>query len=231
VSPLIEFKNVTKVYANGVKALDGLNLSLQNGEFVFVVGHSGAGKSTLVKLLLKEIEPTSGSIWINGTNLSELKHRQIPYYRRNIGVVFQDFRLLPNKTVYENVSLAMEVVGAPRRYIRRQVPLVLGYVGLETKAEQYPHQLSGGEQQRTCLARAIVNNPSILIADEPTGNLDPSTSWEIVQLLDEIHRRGTTIIMVTHARDIVNSLRKRVVTFHNGQIIQDREKGVYIDGV
>ena len=224
---LISINNVSKVYPNGTVALDGINIDIHKGEFVFFVGSSGAGKSTLVKLLLKEENPTSGSISVDGVVINSLKRRQIPYYRRKLGVVFQDFRLLPDKTVAENIAFAMHVVEASKREIARQVPRVLSVVGLGDKANMFPNQLSGGEQQRVSLARAIVNNPSLLIADEPTGNLDPDTAWEIMKLLKEINQRGTTVIMATHARDIVNYMRQRVVTLERGRIVRDQERGGY----
>jgi len=226
---LIEFQNVSKMYVNDVYALYNVNFRIQNGEFVFVVGASGAGKTTLVKLLLKEIEPTAGSIFVDGVDITTLKRREIPYYRRKIGVVFQDFRLLSDKTAYENVAFAMEIIGASRREIRRQVPAALGLVGLGSKAHYYPHQLSGGEQQRVALARALVNNPSILIADEPTGNLDPATSMEIMRIINMINRRGTTVIMATHARNIVNTMRKRVIQLDKGLLVRDEQEGGYFD--
>lgn len=226
---LIRLNDVTKVYPNGSKGVEGLNLHIKKGDFVFIVGSSGSGKSTLIKLLLKELDPTSGEIIINRVKTNELSRRQIPYLRRNLGVVFQDFRLLPNKTVYENVAFAMRVIEAPSRIIRRNVPAVLALVGLGQKGRSYPNQLSGGEQQRTALARAIVNNPPILICDEPTGNLDPDTAWGIMQLLDDINKRGTTIVMATHAKDIVDAMQKRVVTLKRGHIIRDIEKGGYDD--
>ncbi|HOC09943.1 MAG TPA: cell division ATP-binding protein FtsE, partial [Bacillota bacterium] len=213
---MISINNVSKIYPNGTVALNGINIEIHKGEFVFFVGSSGAGKSTLVKMLLKEENPTSGSISVDGVVINSLKRRQIPYYRRKLGVVFQDFRLLPDKTVAENIAFAMHVVEASRREIARQVPRVLSVVGLGDKANVFPGQLSGGEQQRVSLARAIVNNPSLLIADEPTGNLDPDTAWEIMKLLKEINQRGTTVIMATHARDIVNYMRQRVVTLERG---------------
>jgi len=228
---MIEFLNVSKSYPNGVLALDHINLKVENGEFVFIVGKSGAGKSTLIKLLLKEIEPTTGSVIVNNRDIAGLKRREIPYYRRGFGVVFQDFRLLPDRTVYDNIAFAMQITGAGMKQIRKQVPYVLDCVNLSSKAKVFPHQLSGGEQQRVCLARAMVNNPTVLIADEPTGNLDPISSREVVKILDELHHRGTTIIMATHAKDIVNSLRKRVITIHNGYIVQDQKKGVYVDEI
>ncbi|MGI6538928.1 MAG: cell division ATP-binding protein FtsE [Caldicoprobacterales bacterium] len=224
---MIQFKNVSMSYDNVTHALRNVNLTINSGEFVFVVGPSGAGKSTLIKLLLKEIEPTEGKLYVNNVDLSGIKPKEIPFYRRGIGVVFQDFRLLPDRTVYENVAFAMEIVEATRKEIRRQVPAILGMVGLSSKANSYPNQISGGEQQRTALARALVNNPSILIADEPTGNLDIRTAREIMKIINLIHRRGTTVIMATHARDIVDSMQKRVVTFDKGCIVSDEEKGEY----
>jgi len=226
---LIQFKNVTKVYPNGLCALSNVSFTIANGEFVFVVGASGAGKTTLMKLLLKEIEPTSGSIIVDDIDLSSLKRKEIPYYRRKLGVVFQDFRLLLDRTAYENVAFAMEILGAPPREIRRRVPIVLNMVGLGAKAHAYPYQLSGGEQQRVAIARALVNNPSILIADEPTGNLDPATAMEIMRILSLINRRGTTVIMATHAKNIVNAMRKRVLQFRKGVLIRDEQEGGYFD--
>nr|MBO2493857.1 cell division ATP-binding protein FtsE [Clostridia bacterium] len=226
---MIQFKNVTKVYPNGLCALSNVSFTIANGEFVFVVGASGAGKTTLMKLLLKEIEPTSGSIIVDDIDLSSLKRKEIPYYRRKLGVVFQDFRLLLDRTAYENVAFAMEILGAPPREIRRRVPIVLNMVGLGAKAHAYPYQLSGGEQQRVAIARALVNNPSILIADEPTGNLDPATAMEIMKILSLINRRGTTVIMATHAKNIVNAMRKRVLQFRKGVLIRDEQEGGYFD--
>lgn len=221
---------VTKAYGN-LKAIKDVDLTINNGEFVFIVGPSGAGKSTFIKLLLKEIEPSSGKINVNGLELTEMKRRDIPYYRRNIGVVFQDFRLLPDKTVFDNVAFAMEIVEASGREIRRQVPAVLAMVGLASKARAYPHELAGGEQQRVSLARAIVNNPSLLIADEPTGNLDPVTAREIMKIINLVNYRGTTVIMATHAREIVNAMKKRVITFQKGSVVADRAKGEYFGEV
>jgi len=224
---LIAIRDVSKVYPNGTVALEGIDIDIHKGEFVFFVGSSGAGKSTLVKLLLKEENPTSGAITIDGVTLNTLKRRQVPYLRRKLGVVFQDFRLLPDKTVSENVAFAMHIVGASKREIVRQVPRVLSIVGLGDKADVFPGQLSGGEQQRVSMARAIVNNPALLIADEPTGNLDPDTAWEIMKTLKEINQRGTTVIMATHARDIVNYMRQRVITLDRGRIVRDQERGGY----
>jgi len=224
---VIKFINVSKVYDNGTKALNNINISIGKGEFVFLVGPSGAGKSTLIKLLLKEEEPTSGTILLNKIDITNVKNRKVPYIRRNLGVVFQDFRLLPNKTVYENISFAMEIVGAHPKEIRRSVPMVLSMVDLSRKADSYPDQLSGGEHQRVAIARAIVNNPPVLIADEPTGNLDPDTAWDIMKILQDINRRGTTILMATHAKDIVNIMKKRVIAIEAGRIARDEEKGVY----
>ncbi|PHV71263.1 cell division ATP-binding protein FtsE [Sporanaerobium hydrogeniformans] len=226
---MIYLQNVSKVYSNGAVGLNNTNLSIEKGEFVFITGNSGSGKSTLLKLLLKEIEPTHGKIIINNKDVTKLKPKQIPYLRRDIGIVFQDFRLLPNKTVYENVAFAMQIVGASGRDIRKNVPIVLGLVGLARKARCYPNELSGGEQQRTALARAIVNNSPILIADEPTGNLDPATSWEIMNCLQDINKRGVTIVMATHEREIVNSLKKRVIEIREGNIVKDIQEGGYDD--
>ena len=224
---MIIFSNVSKIYDNGTKALDNISFFIERGEFVFIVGPSGSGKSTLIKLLMHEETATSGDVIINSVNVNALKQSQIPYLRRNMGVVFQDFRLLPKKTVYENVSFAMEIVGASRREIRRQVPNVLSMVGLSHKAHALPSQLSGGEQQRVALARALVNNPAFLIADEPTGNLNPKTAQEIVELLSDINKRGTTVIMATHAKDIVDQMKKRVIAIEDGVIARDEARGVY----
>jgi len=224
---MIKMKNVSKVYNEDIVALSDINLEIKKGEFVFLVGSSGAGKSTFIKLLLKEIEPTSGKIIVDGVDISKLKRRKVPFYRRNIGVVFQDFRLLPNLTVYENVAFAMRVIECTSRDIRRRVPMVLAMLGLSSRANNYPHQLSGGEQQRTALARAIVNNPSLLIADEPTGNLDPDTASDIMNLLNDINQTGTTILMATHAKDIVDRMKKRVIALEKGTLVRDEERGVY----
>ena len=226
---MIYFNNASKIYENGARGLDGVSFHINRGEFVFVIGASGSGKSTLVRAILKEIDLTSGEIIVNNMNLNQMTYKQIPYYRRNIGVVFQDFRLLPNKTVYENVAFAMEVAQAARRDIHRHVPATLAMVSLQRKARAYPGQLSGGEQQRAALARAIANRPPLLLADEPTGNLDPDTSWEIMDLLEEINAKGTTILMASHAKDIVDGMRKRVITLKNGVLIRDAENGGYDD--
>ena len=246
---MIEFKNVSKVYDTGTEAVHNANFKIDKGEFVFLVGSSGSGKSTLIKLILKEEEPTKGNIIINGKDTTFLKPKRVPFLRRSMGVVFQDFRLLPDKTVYENVAFAMYIVKATPRHIRRQVPMVLSLVGLSgkakmypnelsggeqqrvslvglsAKAKMYPNELSGGEQQRVALARALVNNPSMIIADEPTGNLDPDTAWEIMNLLNDINLRGTTVVMATHAKNIVDEMNKRVIHIDKGNIISDRKGG------
>ena len=222
---MIEFKNVSKVYDTGTEAVHNANFKIDKGEFVFLVGSSGSGKSTLIKLILKEEEPTRGNIIINGKDTTFLKPKRVPFLRRSMGVVFQDFRLLPDKTVYENVAFAMYIVKATPRHIRRQVPMVLSLVGLSAKAKMYPNELSGGEQQRVALARALVNNPSMIIADEPTGNLDPDTAWEIMNLLNDINLRGTTVVMATHAKNIVDAMNKRVIHIDKGNIISDIKGG------
>lgn len=224
---MIKLVNVSKEYDNGVKALSNINMEIDKGEFVFLVGSSGAGKSTLIKLLLKEEVVTDGNIFLNDLDITRVPNRRIPLIRRNVGVVFQDFRLLPNKTVYENVAFAMEIIGAHPKEIRRRVPMILSMVDLSRKASSFPDQLSGGEQQRVSIARSIVNNPPVLIADEPTGNLDPETAWEVMKALIDINARGTTILMATHARDIVNSMKKRVIALEGGRIIRDEQKGGY----
>jgi len=224
---LIQLQNVTKTYDTGAKALIDITLRIRKGEFVFLVGPSGAGKSTLTKLLYREEVPSRGQIILDGKNVVRMRHREIPYLRRKIGMVFQDFRLLPRKTVAENVAFALEVISASNKDIKRSVPAVLNLVGLTEKAEAFPDQLSGGEQQRVCVARAIVNNPLLLIADEPTGNLDPETSWELMKLFMDINRRGTTIIMATHAWDIVDDMKKRVIEMSGGRIVRDEEEGAY----
>jgi cell division transport system ATP-binding protein len=224
---LIQLRNISKIFANGHVALNNVSLDIENGEFVFLVGTSGAGKSTIIKLMMKELELDSGMILINDKDVTKLKRSQVPHLRRSMGVVFQDFRLLQDKTVYENVAFAMEVVEASQKDIRRQVPMILGMVGLSKKSKQYPHQLSGGEQQRVSIARAMVNGPSILVADEPTGNLDPEMSWEIMKLFNEINQRGTTILMATHDLHIVDRMKKRVVEISDGNIIRDEKRGGY----
>lgn len=226
---MITVDNVTKVYDNGSVAIKNLSLNIEKGEFVFVVGSSGSGKSTFIKMLLKEVDPTTGSIHIDGQNVTSIARSEIPYLRRKIGVVFQDFRLLPSKTVYENIAFAMEVVEASPRNIRRAVPAVLALVGLNKKARAYPNQLSGGEQQRVALARAIINKPPILLADEPTGNLDPETAWEIMNLLKDINERGTTVVVASHAKEIVDALKKRVITLQKGIMLRDIKEGGYSD--
>ena len=226
---MIKMENVTKVYENGAVGLRDFNLHIERGEFVFVVGSSGSGKSTFIRLLLKEVEPTDGNIIINGTDITKIKRRQIPYLRRKIGVVFQDFRLLPSKTVYENVAFAMQVVETNPKIIRRNVPQILAMVGLAKKINAYPNQLSGGEQQRVALARAIINRPPILLADEPTGNLDPDTAWEIMDLIQEINRNGTTGVNATHAKDSVDKMQKRVVAINKVVVLRDVKGGGYDD--
>ena len=226
---MITFSNVTKKYDNGTVALDNVSFYVERGEFAFIIGKSGAGKSTLTKLITCEERPTSGTITVNRLNVDKLPKSKVPYLRRTIGMVFQDFRLLPNKTVRENVAFAMEVIGASPRDIRRTVPTLLAMVGLGQKVNSYPDELSGGEQQRVALARALVNNPPVLIADEPTGNLDPQNSVEIMQLLEEINRHGTTVLVVTHDREMVNAFKKRVITLDNGYLLNDEEKGEYYE--
>lgn len=224
---MIQMIDVSKTYANGAVALAGVSLDVPRGDFVFVVGPSGAGKSTLIKLVFREIVPSAGSIIVNGKNIVNILEQDVPYLRRSLGIVFQDFRLLPNKTVYENVAFALEVIEAPKREIQKKVPAVLDLVGLWNKAKVYPNQMSGGEQQRVAIARAIVNNPVLVIADEPTGNLDPDTSWEIMRIFEQINKSGTTIIMATHAKAIVNSMKKRVIAFERGCVVRDELKGAY----
>ena len=224
---MIEFRNVSKTYSTGTEAVHNANFKIEKGEFAFLVGTSGSGKSTLIKMILKEENPTSGNIIINGKDTTFLKPKRVPYLRRSMGVVFQDFRPLPDKTVYENVAFAMYIVRATPKHIRRQVPMVLSLVGLSGKAKMYPNELSGGEQQRVALARALVNNPSMLIADEPTGNLDPETAWDIMTLLNDINMRGTTVVIATHAKDIVDRMKKRVIHIDKGIIDRDDKKGGY----
>lgn len=225
---MIVLENVSKSYSTGAPAIKKVNLKIEEGEFVFIVGNSGSGKSTLIKLLLKELEPTEGKISINGKVLNRMKRSKIPELRRDMGVVFQDFRLLKDRNVYENIAFAQRVVETPPRIIKRRVPAMLSLVGLSEKYRSYPKELSGGEQQRVALARALVNNPSILLADEPTGNLDPKNSWEIMKLLEEINKRGTTVLVVTHNREIVDAMSKRVITMNKGVVISDEKKGGYI---
>ena len=226
---IISMTNVTKSYATGAPALNGIDLHIKPGEFVFIVGDSGSGKSTMIKLLLRERVPTSGEISVMGYDLLKIRHRKIPKFRRNLGIVFQDFRLLKDRNVYENVAFAQRIVQTPGKEIKRNVPSILATVGLAGKYKAKPRQLSGGEQQRVAIARALVNRPSILLADEPTGNLDPKNSWEIMKLLEQINENGTTVLVVTHNREIVNAMQKRVVTMKKGIIVSDEEKGVYID--
>ncbi len=224
---MIQMNDISKHYPNGVIALDQINITIEKGDFVFLVGQSGAGKSTFMKLLLKEEDPSEGTLILDGQDITHLHRRRIPMLRRKMGVVFQDFRLLPNKTVYENVAFAMEILSEKPKEIRRKVPSVLSMVGLSDKAKHYPNQLSGGEQQRVSIARAMINDPPLLIADEPTGNLDPDTSWEIMKLLRQINRRGTTIIMATHDKEIVDTMRRRVITLEQGRLVRDHDKGGY----
>ncbi|MDP4120254.1 MAG: cell division ATP-binding protein FtsE [Bacillota bacterium] len=218
---MIEFKNVSKTYQNGTKALNNVNINIDKGEFVFIVGASGAGKSTFLKLIMHEETPTNGKIFINGTNVTNMHHRKVPYLRRTMGIVFQDFRLIDKMTVFDNVAFAMRVIGASPSAVKRRVPYILGLVGLKDKANSRPSQLSGGEQQRVSLARALVNNPLMIIADEPTGNIDPEMSYEIIDLLSEINKYGTTIIVVTHEQNLVKQFNRRVIEIGNGQVIKD----------
>ena len=226
---MITLENVSKSYAKGQPALNDVSLHIDKGEFVFIVGNSGSGKSTLIKLLLKELEPTSGTIIVNDQDLGKMKRRKVPKYRRGVGVVFQDFRLLKDRNVYENVAFAQRVIERPNRVIKKRVPEILTLVGLAEKYKSFPRELSGGEQQRVALARALVNRPNILLADEPTGNLDPKNSLVIMKLLEEINERGTTVLVVTHNREIVNSFRKRVITMRKGVIVSDEEEGGYLE--
>ena len=227
--PIIMLENVTKTYTEGVPALNNVTLHINKGEFVFIVGDSGSGKSTLIKLLLRELIPSSGRIFVNGCDVVRLRHRQIPKFRRKIGVVFQDFRLLKDRNVYDNVAFAQRIVQTPGRDIRKNVPAILATVGLAGKYKAKPKQLSGGEQQRVAMARALVNKPEILLADEPTGNLDPKNSWDIMKLLEQINNNGTTVVVVTHNREIVNAMQKRVITMKKGLVVSDEEQGGYID--
>lgn len=224
---MIQMKDVYKTYSNGVTALNGINIDIEQGEFVYIVGPSGAGKSTFVKLMYREIKPSTGTIIINNVDMSTIKERRVPYLRRNIGVIFQDFKLLPKLSVYENIAFALEVIEESPRNIKKRVMDVLDLVGLKNKARFIPDELSGGEQQRVSIARAIVNHPQIVIADEPTGNLDPDTSWGIMRVFEEINARGTTIIMATHSKEIVNTIKKRVIAVEDGLIVRDEHRGEY----
>lgn len=225
--PIIAMDHISKQYSTGVDALEDVSIRIEKGEFVFIVGKSGSGKSTFIKLLLKELDPSSGRLFVGGRQVTRLKRKQISMYRRKIGVVFQDFRLLKNKTVFENIAFAQQIIGMTKRQIARNVPIMLEMVGLVGKADAYPNELSGGEQQRVAIARALVNRPTILLADEPTGNLDPQTAWEIMMLLQEVNKTGTTVVVVTHNNDIVDVMQKRVVTLENGSLIRDEQKGGY----
>lgn len=224
---MIQLTNVSKIYQNGARALVDVNFKIGKGDFVFLVGPSGAGKSTLIKLFYREEIPTRGQVTINSKNLVRMKEREVPYLRRNIGVIFQDFKLMTNKTAYENVAFALEVIGVSRNEILIRTRTTLELVGLASKENAYPHELSGGEQQRVCVARAIINNPALLLADEPTGNLDLETAWGIMDLLYNINKRGTTVVMATHAKAIVNKMQKRVIAIENGRVARDEEKGGY----
>ncbi|KAA0563091.1 cell division ATP-binding protein FtsE [Rossellomorea aquimaris] len=224
---MIEMKDVYKQYSNGVMAANGLNVHIKQGEFVYVVGPSGAGKSTFIKMMYREERPSKGDIIVNGINLAKLKNSRVPYLRRNVGVVFQDFKLLPSLTIYENIAFALEVIEEHPKQIKKRVMEVLDLVGLKHKARMLPNELSGGEQQRVSIARSIVNTPKLVIADEPTGNLDPETSWDIMNILEDISNRGTTVIMATHNREIVNTIKHRVIAIENGRIVRDEQRGDY----
>ena len=226
---MIKLEHVSKSYSAGIPALNDVNLEIEDGEFVFVVGDSGSGKSTMVKLLLKELEPTEGTITVDGKVLNKIKRKQIPKYRRNVGVVFQDFRLLKDRNVYDNVAFAQKVVGESNSHIRKKVPIMLSTVGLAAKYRSFPRQLSGGEQQRVAIARALINEPDILLADEPTGNLDNNNAWEIMKLLEEINAKGTTVLVVTHNLEIVKVMKKRVITVKKGTIVSDSKQGDFDD--
>ena len=226
---IICFENVSKSYSAGVAAVDNVNLSIKRGEFVFIVGENGAGKSTLFRMILRELKASEGNVYVMGQDVGKLRHRQIPKFRRQIGVVFQDFRLLTDRNVYENVAFAQRILEVPTEEIRRNVPTILATVGLAGKYKAKIRELSGGEQQRVALARALINAPAILLADEPTGNLDPQNAWGIMELLEEINAQGTTVIMITHNREIVNSKRKRVITLKKGVIVNDQEEGEYFE--
>ena len=224
---MIEINNLTKTYDKSSRALKGVDISIEDGEFVFITGRSGSGKSTLLRILLKEVEPTSGRVVVNDMDLGAMPRRYVPRYRRTLGVVFQDFRLLKDRTVYENIAFAQRVIGVPGRNIKEAVPRMLKLVGLSSKYKAFPHQLSGGEQQRVAIARALINQPAVLLADEPTGNLDPQNAMEIMKLLEEINRRGTTVIVVTHSRELVNTMKIRVITMDKGIVISDVKEGGY----
>ena len=224
---MIEINKLTKTYDKSSRALKGVDISIEDGEFVFITGRSGSGKSTLLRILLKEVEPTSGRVVVNDMDLGAMPRRYVPRYRRTLGVVFQDFRLLKDRTVYENIAFAQRVIGVPGRTIKEAVPRMLKLVGLSSKYKAFPHQLSGGEQQRVAIARALINQPAVLLADEPTGNLDPQNAMEIMKLLEEINRRGTTVIVVTHSRELVNMMKKRVITMDKGVVISDVREGGY----
>lgn len=225
--PIIAMEHISKQYTEGVDALHDISIRIDKGEFIFVVGKSGSGKSTFIKLLLKELEPTEGKLFVGGRLVTNLRRKQIPVYRRKIGIVFQDFRLLKNRTVFENIAFAQQIIGVPKRQIAINVPIMLEMVGLKEKANVYPNQLSGGEQQRVAIARALVNKPPILLADEPTGNLDPQNAWEIMMLLQEVNKMGTTVVVVTHNNDVVDIMQKRVITLEQGRLIRDDKKGGY----
>ena len=227
VIPIIAMDHVSKQYSTGVEALSDVSICIHKGEFVFVVGKSGSGKSTFIKLLLKELNPTEGRIFVGGRQVTNLKRKQVSLYRRKIGVVFQDFRLLKNKTVFENVAFAQEIIGMTKRDIARNVPIMLEMVGLKGKEKMYPHELSGGEQQRVAIARALINQPTFLLADEPTGNLDPKTAWDIMMLLEEVNKMGTTVVVVTHNNDVVDVMQKRVINLEDGVLVRDEKKGGY----
>lgn len=227
MASVIHMAGVSKIYSNGSVALSDITVDIEKGDFVFIVGPSGAGKSTFIKLLFREELPTSGELYVNGRSVAELEPAEVPYLRRGLGIVFQDFRLLPNKTVYENVAFAMEVIESPRREIQKRVHHVLDLVGLRHKYRNYPGHLSGGEQQRVAIARAIVNNPTVVIADEPTGNLDPDTSWEIMKIFERINKAGTTMVMATHDKMVVDAMKKRVIAIEQGRIARDQEGGQY----
>lgn len=227
VIPIIAMDHVSKQYSTGVEALSDVSICIHKGEFVFVVGKSGSGKSTFIKLLLKELNPTEGRIFVGGRQVTNLKRKQVSLYRRKIGVVFQDFRLLKNKTVFENVAFAQEIIGMTKRDIARNVPIMLEMVGLKGKEKMCPHELSGGEQQRVAIARALINQPTILLADEPTGNLDPKTAWDIMMLLEEVNKMGTTVVVVTHNNDVVDVMQKRVINLEDGVLVRDEKKGGY----